>query len=248
MVRIRPGESGCDHRPASTRSSPPPDQAGRRFPLQTHADLVQGAVHCGRSGPKRSRFSPSAQRGAVTRVVRGRARLGPGPWARPSRPTPTPATRAWTACSEAAVTHRAGSRLQPARSPTTCSASSRCGAVQPAARHHWPVPRRRPPARLRPAAPDQRRARDRGRGRRQRQGLPDGLGADPAGRAPAAEPIRDPQARGSTRAAAPDRHRGGPPAAAPAGTRRRLRRRGGRARGRDVRRACWPRSAPTARG
>ena len=55
-----------------------------------------------------------------------------------------------------------------------------------------PLPRGRAPDRFRRAAGQERGARDRGRRRRRRQGVPDGRGADPAGRAPAARPPDQP--------------------------------------------------------
>ena len=118
------------------------------------------------------------------------------------------------------------------RSPTTCAGSSPSGS----GRCGWAPPGRfldgGHPLDFAALLDAQRGAGDRGRRRRPRQGVPDGRGADPADRAPAAAAPRRRPRRAA--AAAPDRDRGSPPAAAPAAARHR--RRPGRARRRDVRR------------
>ena len=235
VVRIRPGDPDAIAAGLNPLE-PAPDAAGRRFPLQTHADLVTALFIASFRSQEPFGQVLSA---ALTRVYEDAGwdmALGEtiAADANPGYPRLADLQRA-------AVEDPAGGRLR--RADHRRRARVRQGAaVQPAPGHHRPVPGGRPSARLRPAAADQRRARARGRGRRRRQGVPHGRGAGPAGRAPA-DGAPGPAVRPGP-AAPPHRHRGSPPAAAPPGRPRQR----GRARGRAGSPACWPRSAPTARG
>ena len=172
--RDPPRRPGRRRRPASTPCSPAPG-----FPLQTHLGPGPRAV------PRRvrgRRAVPADPPAALTRCYE-RSRLGPGP-RRAAPPRHRPAIRPSATCSATAEwvvdrdrLRQGDHRQRPRLHPRT--------AVQPAAGHHRPVLRGRPPPRLRRAAAPQRRPRDRGRRRRPRQGVPDGRPADPAHRAPA---------------------------------------------------------------
>ena len=229
VVRIRPGESDAIAAGLNPLE-PAPDARGPPVPAADPRRPGQSAVH--RVLPLRGAVPAGAQR-RPDQGLRGR-RVGHG------------ARRDDRARSESQLSEphrpaarrdqdRPGNRLQPADHRRRAGLHQGA-AVQPAAGHHRPVPRGRPSARLRRAAAHQCRARDRGRRRRQRQGVPHGHRADQAGRAPA---DGAPGEAGRTgHAAAPDRHRGGAPAAPPAGSPgERIGRGRGRARGRDVR---WP--------
>ena len=226
VVRIRPGESDAIAAGLNPLERAP-DTAGRRFPLQTHADLVKALFIA--SLPVRGAVPPGAQRGSDP-GIRGR-RVGHGA-GRDDRGGPEPRLPEPHRPAAGRDQDRPGDRLQPADHRRRARLHQGA-AVQPPPGHHRPLPRGRPSARLRQAAADERRPRDRGRGGRQRQGVPHGHRADQAGRAP------------------PDGAPGQP--AGPLGLRHltvieeahrllrrrspgRMRRRRGRPRGRDVRR------------
>ncbi len=176
--RIRPGESDAIAAGLNPLE-PAPDADGRAVPAADPRRPGQGAVH--RLLPVRGAVPAGAERGADQgvrgcRVGHGARRDAPG---RPEPRLPEPDRPAAGRDQD-----RPGDRLQPADHRRRARLHQGA-AVQPAAGHHRPVPGGRPSARLRQAAADQRGARDRGRRRRQGQGVPDGDGADQAGRAPA---------------------------------------------------------------
>ena len=238
VIRIRPGDLG---EPAAGINplEPAPGPGGTRFPLQTHADLLRALFLAAFQADEPF---PQVLSAALTRCYEQAG------WdlvtGQPAIPGVQPAYPSLEDLQAAAMHVVERDRLRPGGPPTTCAGSSPsgsgpCGWAPPAGSSTAAT--RSTSAALLDA---QRGAGDRGRRRRPRQGVPDGRGADPADRAPAAAAARasGPAAR---RAAAPDRDRGGAPAAAPAPARRR---RAARPRTRSrCSPTCSPRSAPTAR-
>ena len=133
---------------------------GRRFPLQTHADLVKALFIA--SFRSEEPF-PQVLSAALTRVYEDAGwdlALGETITPDPNPSYPQPDRPAAGRDQDGP-----GNRLQPADHRRRAGLHQGA-AVQPAAGHHRPVPGGRPPARLRPAAAGQRGARDRGRRRR----------------------------------------------------------------------------------
>ena len=142
---IRPGDLG---QPAAGINplEPAAGPGGSRFPLQTHADLLRALFLAA--------FQADEPFPQVLAAALTRATSGPdGTWSpgSPPRPACSPRTRGWRTCRPPRWPWWTRSATA-GRSPTTCAGSSPSGSGQPAAGHHRPVPRRRPPPRLRRAA------------------------------------------------------------------------------------------------
>ena len=243
VIRIRPGEPDAIAAGLNPLE-PAVDRDRRQVPSADARGPGPSAVH--RVLPVRGAVPAGAQRrprpGLRGRGLGPRARRAGRRRARRRLPDPDrPAARGRTGRHRDRLLpagHRRRARLH--QGP----------AGQPQARHDRPLPRGRAPDRFRRAAGQERGARDRGRRRRRGQGVSDGRGADPAGRAPAARPpSRGARRPGGGRPSASDGGRGGAPAAAPGRSpptgRAGAARPGTRSR---CSRACWRRSARTARG